>query len=666
MIKKRENLFKLQSDYQPSGDQPNAITSIVNHFENGDKFVTLLGVTGSGKTFTMANVIEKIQKKCLVLAPNKTLAAQLYSEFKQFFPHNTVEYFISYYDYYRPEAYLPGSDTYIEKDSAINEEIDKLRHSATKALLERDDVIVVSSVSCIYGIGSPVEYSDGRMKLVVGQDLKQEDFLFELIHRQFQRSFEGALERGFFKVQGDVVELIPSYEDDLILRIEFFDGVVDRLFFYDPLKKMNHGYLSETMIYPRSHYMVGKEKLKLALKSIQEELRLRINELEQIGKYLEANRLAQRTMLDLEMLEEIGFCSGVENYSRHLNQSAPGSPPPTLIDYFGDDFLLFIDESHLTIPQVGGMYAGDRSRKMTLVEHGFRLPSALDNRPLNFLEFEERYKSVLFVSATPGDYELEKTNGEFVEQVIRPTGLLDPLIEVREAHTQVADILNESRKVIAKNQRVLITTLTKKLSEELTVYFTNNQMRIRYLHSDIDALERVEILKALRKGEFDILVGINLLREGLDLPEVALVAILDADKEGFLRSKRSLIQTMGRAARNLEGRVIMYAYKMTSSMEQAIQETDRRRAIQSKYNADHGKVPRSLGSKSHETFFSGSEGPNRILEENDQEMMSNEELDQSITKLKLEMKNCSDALNFEHALVIRDKIKKLSQMRLMN
>ena len=545
-----ENLkFKLHSKFKPCGDQPLAIKELVSNFKNGEKFQTLLGVTGSGKTFTMANIIEKLQKKTLILAPNKTLAAQLFSEFREFFPENAVEYFVSYYDYYQPEAYVVGTDTYIEKDSSINDEIDKLRHSATRNLLERSDVIVVASVSCIYGIGSPQEYLSQKINLFVGYELDRDAFLRSLIAIQYQRN-DFDFSRGTFRVRGDTVEVFPAYEDANVIRIEFFDDEIDGILIVDPLRGKIITKLQKVTIYPSSHYVVGEDKLKSALSTIKLELRERLIELKENNKLVEFQRLEQRTMLDLEMLEEMGFCSGIENYSRHLTGSPEGAPPPTLIDYFGDDFLLMIDESHITVSQVGGMYKGDRSRKQNLVDYGFRLPSALDNRPLKFDEFESKHDQVLFVSATPANYELEKTQGEYVEQIIRPTGLLDPVIEVRDATNQVDDVLAECKKTIASGFRVLITTLTKRLSEELTTYFKSSGLKIRYLHSDIDTLERMEILKELREGEFDVLVGINLLREGLDLPEVALVAILDADKEGFLRSERSLIQTIGRAARD--------------------------------------------------------------------------------------------------------------------
>jgi excinuclease ABC subunit B len=565
--------FKLSQLMQPKGDQPVAIQTILDGFKSGKQHQTLLGVTGSGKTFTMANVIQKMGKKTLILAHNKTLAAQLFAEFKEFFPENAVEYFVSYYDYYQPEAYIPGTDTFIEKDSAINDEIDKLRHSATRSLLERNDVIVIASVSCIYGIGSPDEYSAQKIKLSTGMSFVREDFLRNLISIQFERN-DMDFHRGTFRVRGDMVEIFPAYEDSNVIRLEFFDDELDTISVVDPLRGKIIEKLSHVTIYPSSHYVVSTEKMKSAITGIKEELRERIQQFEKEGKLLEKQRITQRTLFDLEMLEEMGFCQGIENYSRHMTGSKPGDPPPTLIDFFFKDFLIIIDESHITIPQVGGMYRGDRARKETLVNFGFRLPSALDNRPLNFQEFEEKLDQVLYVSATPGKFELEKTEGEFAEQIIRPTGLVDPMIEVRDAKFQVDDFLTEAKKTIKDGFRVLVTTLTKRLAEELTTFYRSVGMRVRYLHSDITTIERMEILRDLRLGEFDILVGINLLREGLDLPEVALVGILDADKEGFLRSDRSLIQTIGRAARNDQGKVIMYAYKSTPSMQRAIFETN--------------------------------------------------------------------------------------------
>ncbi|MBH47725.1 MAG: excinuclease ABC subunit B [Halobacteriovorax sp.] len=660
--------FKLVSKYQPAGDQGEAIKQLDQGFSDGKQFQTLLGVTGSGKTFTMANMIERLGKKTLILAHNKTLAAQLYAEFKEFFPNNAVEYFVSYYDYYQPEAYVPGSDTYIEKDSSVNDEIDKLRHSATRSLLERDDVIVVASVSCIYGIGSPSEYKEQRYKLFAGDKLDRDDFLRKLVAIQYERN-DIDFTRGRFRVRGDLVEVFPAHEDANVIRLEFFDDELENITIVDPLRGKVLESLSSVTIYPKSHYVVGEEKLKSAIETIKIELRHRLQELEAQEKLVERQRLEQRTMLDLEMLEEMGFCTGIENYSRHLTGANEGEPPPTLIDFFGDDFLFIIDESHITCSQVGGMYRGDRARKENLVNFGFRLPSALDNRPLNFEEFESKYSKVMFVSATPGNYELEKTGGEFIEQIIRPTGLLDPVIDVRDAGGQVDDFLIEAKAVIKKGFRVLATTLTKKLAEELTSYYQGVGMRIKYLHSDIDTLERMEILRDLRLGEFDILVGINLLREGLDLPEVALVGILDADKEGFLRSERALIQTIGRAARNSEGKVILYAYKETKSMQKAISETLRRRGIQEQHNKEHGIEPatiiKSVSGGVIETLrgVKGSKKGKKaakVIEHIDLAA-----IDKRIVELKAEMKTASKELRFEDAAKIRDEIKELTQARLI-
>ena len=660
--------FKLESKYSPAGDQAQAIKSLSEAYESGQQFQTLLGVTGSGKTFTMANVIQRLGKKTLILAHNKTLAAQLYAEFKEFFPHNAVEYFVSYYDYYQPEAYVPGSDTYIEKDSSVNDEIDKLRHAATRSLLERDDVIVVASVSCIYGIGSPDEYREQRTTLFAGDTLDRDDLLRTLVAIQYERN-DIDFTRGRFRVRGDLVEVFPAHEDANVIRLEFFDDTLESISIVDPLRGKILESLPRVTIYPKSHYVVGEEKLKSALETIKLELRARLQELEKQEKLVERQRLEQRTMLDIEMLEEMGFCTGIENYSRHLTGANEGEPPPTLIDFFGKDFLLIVDESHITCSQVGGMYRGDRARKENLVNYGFRLPSALDNRPLNFQEFEGKYSKVMFVSATPGNYELEKTGGEFVEQIIRPTGLLDPVIEVRDASGQVDDFLVEAKKVIAKGFRVLATTLTKKLAEELTSYYKGVGVRIRYLHSDIDTLERMEILRDLRLGEFDILVGINLLREGLDLPEVALVGILDADKEGFLRSERSLIQTIGRAARNSEGRVILYAYKETKSMQKAISETKRRRAIQEEHNTKNGITPttiiKGVSGGVIETLRGvkgakkGKKAPTVI------DHVDVAALDKRIEELKKEMKVAVKELRFEDAAKMRDEIKELTQARLI-
>ncbi len=661
-------IFQLTSKFSPNGDQPQAIQALTDGFLEGKKQQTLLGVTGSGKTFTMANIIQNLQKKTLILAHNKTLAAQLYAEFKEFFPKNAVEYFVSYYDYYQPEAYVPGSDTYIEKDSSVNDEIDKLRHSATRSLLEREDVIVVASVSCIYGIGSPDEYSAHKLSLFINDEVDRDDFLRQLVAIQYKRN-DIDFSRGCFRVRGDTVEVFPAHEDSQIIRIEFFDEEIDGLYLVDPLTGKIRHQLNKVTIYPSSHYVVGAEKMKSALETIKEELRARIQWFEKENKLVEAQRISQRTLLDVEMMEEMGFCSGIENYSRHLTGSKEGDPPPTLIDFFFKDFLIIVDESHMTIPQVGGMYRGDRARKMNLVEYGFRLPSALDNRPLQFSEFESKLDKVLYVSATPAQYELEKSFGEYVEQIIRPTGLVDPLIEVRDAKDQVENILVESRKVIEKGFRVLITTLTKKLAEELTSYFKGVGMKVRYLHSDIDALERIEIIRDLRLGEYDILVGINLLREGLDIPEVALVGILDADKEGFLRSARALIQTIGRAARNSEGRVILYGYETTKSMKVAIHETKRRREKQVAFNEEHGIIPQTILKKVSggvlETLR-GVKGKKKAKKKIMGEIeLSLENLDKRIAELKIEMKEAAKGLRFEDAAKIRDEIKELTEMKLM-
>ncbi len=660
-----ESVFKLVSKFSPTGDQPAAIKALVKGYKDGKREQTLLGVTGSGKTFTMANLIEKTGKKTLILAHNKTLAAQLYAEFKEFFPENAVEYFVSYYDYYQPEAYVVGSDTYIEKDASVNDEIDKLRHSATRSLLERDDVIVVASVSCIYGIGSPSEYGDQRKTLFVGDTIDRDDFLKTLISIQYERN-DIDFSRGCFRVRGDLVEVFPAHEDSDVIRIEFFDDEIENISVVDPLRGKTLYTLKKATIYPKSHYVVSEDKLEKATEAIKLELRARLQELQAQEKLVEKQRLEQRTMLDLEMLEEMGFCSGIENYSRHLTGAKEGEPPPTLIDYFGDDFLMIIDESHITVSQVGAMYKGDRSRKENLVGFGFRLPSALDNRPLQFHEFEKKLKQTMYVSATPGNYELEHTHGEYVEQIIRPTGLLDPLIEVRDATNQVDDLLVEAKKEIKKGFRVLITTLTKKLAEELTSFYRSAGMRIRYLHSDIVTLERMEILRDLRLGEFDILVGINLLREGLDLPEVSLVGILDADKEGFLRSERSLIQTIGRAARNSEGKVILYAYKETKSMAKAMSETARRRSIQEAHNTKHGITPTTISKSISSGVIETLRGKKSRSDKKTvkYEALSVENIDAQISELKIRMKEESRQLNFEEAAKIRDEIKQLVEAKL--
>ena len=661
------NSFKVISKFCPKGDQPQAICSLVDNFKDHSKYQTLWGVTGSGKTFTVAHVIEALGKKVLVLAPNKTLAAQLYAEFKEFFPHNAVEYFVSYYDYYQPEAYVPGTDTYIEKDASINDEIDKLRHSTTRSLLERDDVIVVASVSCIYGLGSPEEYEAQKVSLLVGDEMDRDHFLRDLISIQYLRN-DIDFHRGTFRARGDIVEVFPSSEDSQVIRLEFFDDVLESIHLVDPLRGKVLRSLNKAIIYPSSHYVVGQERLRIAIQSIKEELQIRLQELEKDKKLAEAQRLSQRTLYDIEMLEEMGFCSGIENYSRHLTGLLPGAPPHTLIDFFKRNFLLVVDESHLTIPQVGGMYRGDRVRKLTLVDHGFRLPSALDNRPLAFSEFEDKLDQVLLVSATPAAFELEKCQGEVVEQVIRPTGLLDPKVEVRKAENQVDDILLEAKKTIQEGFRVLITTLTKKLAENLTQCMKGMGLKVRYLHSDIPTIERVEIIQDLRLGKFDILVGINLLREGLDLPEVALVGILDADKEGFLRSERSLIQTIGRTARNAQGRAILYAYKMTPSMERALSKTERRREKQQDYNRRHGISPQTIIKEVRGGVIETLRGARRSMAEKKKQHIRNlnpQEIDGEIKRLKQLMKDYARNLEFEKAARIRDEIKSLNEVRII-
>ncbi|MEE2744167.1 MAG: excinuclease ABC subunit UvrB [Bdellovibrionota bacterium] len=660
-------MFKLKSSFAPCGDQPKAIEKLTSSFKQGDNECILLGVTGSGKTFTTAHLIQNLKKKTLVLAPNKTLAAQLYSEFKSFFPENAVEYFVSYYDYYQPEAYVPGSDTYIEKDASINDEIDKLRHSTTKSLLTRNDVIVVSSVSCIYGIGSPSDYNSQRATLFVGESIDRDDFLRQLVRLQYSRN-DVDFYRGCFRVRGDLVEVFPASEDKKVIRIEFFDDEVESLSIVDPLKGQLVESLKKVTIFPKSHYVVSSNKMESAIKSIRSELRVRLKELEKMDKLVEKQRLETRTLLDLEMMEELGYCSGIENYSRHLTGRKGGEPPPTLLDYFGDDYLIVIDESHVTVPQVGGMFKGDHSRKKNLVDFGFRLPSALDNRPLNFKEFLEKIKKVLYVSATPGDFELKRKSGEFVDQIIRPTGLLDPEIEIRDAKTQVEDLLKEAKKVIKQGDRVLITALTKRLAEELTSFYQSVGMKVRYLHSDIETLERVEIMRDLRLGKFDILVGINLLREGLDIPEVSLVGILDADKEGFLRSERSLIQTIGRAARNVNGKVILYAYKKTPSIEKAQYETSRRRKLQEEYNTKNNLIPRTIKKPVSEGVIEAIRGGQKKKVSPDPLTLENFDLnglEKRIKELKVLMKQASRELRFEDAAKLRDEIKQLSEARLL-
>jgi excinuclease ABC subunit B len=709
--------FELKTPFQPTGDQPQAIEKLVESLDEGKKAQVLLGVTGSGKTFTMANVIARVNKPTLILCHNKTLAAQLFSEFREFFPNNAVEYFVSYYDYYQPEAYIPSTDTYIEKDSAINDEIDKLRHSATRSLLERNDVIIVSSISCIYGLGSPEAYEGLLLYLEVGKEIKRQEMLRKLVEIQYKRN-DVDFHRGTFRVRGDVVEIFPSYEEERAIRVEFFGDEIETISEIDPLRGVRIQKLPKITIYPGSHYVTTAENRKRAIESIRDELRERIQQYEQQNKQVEKQRITQRTLFDLEMMEELGYCSGIENYSRHLTGRNPGDPPPTLLEYFPKDWLLIVDESHVTVPQIGGMYRGDRARKMSLVEHGFRLPSALDNRPLNFEEWEKGLNQTLYVSATPGDYELTKTGGEVVEQVIRPTGLLDPVVEIRPATLQVDDLLGEIRKRVEKNERVLVTTLTKKLAEDLTRFYQQKGVRVKYLHSDIDTLERIEILRDLRLGAFDVLVGINLLREGLDLPEVSLVAILDADKEGFLRSFRSLIQTIGRAARNSDGHVLLYADKMTDSMKKAVEETARRRALQDEFNQKHGITPTTIqkaiaapitpsggddgeviplrdkaqlakralrtgaGSGHGKSLWSAAE-PQRaevavanldLLDEAEtleqlkqaagDHFTTIEELPKAIAAIDKEMREAAKAMQFERAAELRDRIKRLKILSL--
>ncbi len=656
--------FKVHSKFQPTGDQPQAIEKIVEGFQKGLKFQALRGVTGSGKTFTMANVIEKMQKPTLVIAHNKTLAAQLYNELKEFFPENAVEYFVSYYDYYQPEAYVPSSDTYIEKDSSVNDEIDKLRHSATAALVEREDVIVVASVSCIYGLGDPEEYYGMMLSLRPGMEKDRDEVLHSLIEMQYDRN-DMNFERGTFRVRGDVVEIFPVASEKYAVRVEFFGDEIDRITEIDVVTGEGIGTRNHISIYPASHYVTAPETLKKSILRIEQELQERLEELQREDKLLEAQRLAQRTNYDVEMLREMGFCTGIENYSRHLSLREAGSTPFTLIDFFPDDFLIIADESHVSIPQIRGMYEGDRSRKTTLVDFGFRLPSALDNRPLKFSEFESKINQMLFVSATPAVYEKEHTE-QIVEQIIRPTGLLDPEISVRPIAGQIDDLLHEVKCTTEKGQKVLVTTLTKKMAERLTDYMKESGVRVRYLHSDIDTLERLEIIRDLRMNVFDVLVGINLLREGLDIPEVSLVAILDADKEGFLRSETSLIQTIGRAARNAEGRVVMYADVMTESMAKAIEETQRRRGIQQQYNEMHGITPKTIVKKVHDVIqiTKATTEKQKFGLEKDPESMSKKELQKLIQKLDKEMKRAAMELQFERAAELRDKVLELKQLEL--
>ncbi|HWL89288.1 MAG TPA: excinuclease ABC subunit UvrB [Polyangiaceae bacterium] len=658
--------FQLATVFEPKGDQPTAIRELLEGVQRGDRHQVLLGITGSGKTFSIANVIAQSQKPALILAPNKTLAAQLYGEMKELFPSNAVEYFVSYYDYYQPEAYVPSSDTYIDKDAIINDAIDRMRHSATRALLSRHDVIIVASVSCIYGIGSAETYHGLLIDLKVGEEFRRDTLLRMLVDIQYERN-DVDFHRSTFRVRGDIVEVFPAYEQETAIRIEFFGDVIEAIKEVDPLRGKVKGTLDRYAIYPGSHYVTPQEQMRRAILSIREELQGRLDFFDKEGRFLEKQRLEQRTQYDIEMMEQMGFCTGIENYSRHLSGRTAGDPPPTLLDYFRESFLVIIDESHQTMPQVGAMYRGDRARKETLAEYGFRLPSALDNRPLKFEEFEERVRQVIYVSATPGEYELQKTQGVVVEQLIRPTGLTDPQVEVRPVSGQVDDLLTEIRDRAAKNERVLCTTLTKRMAEDLTDYYRELKVRIRYLHSDIDTLERIDILRDLRLGEFDVLVGINLLREGLDLPEVSLVAIFDADKEGFLRSPRSLIQTIGRASRNVNGRVIMYADHITPAMKQAIEETNRRRAHQEAYNLEHGIIPQTVvravmnvnpaaGTIDYFNVPKTGRGGKTLT------VSDTDDLAEKIADLRLQMFTAAENLEFETAARLRDELKRLESL----
>ena len=650
-------MFKLVSNYKPTGDQPQAIEYLSNGIKEGKKFQTLLGVTGSGKTFTMANIIQKVQKPTLVLAHNKTLAGQLYSEFKEFFPENNVEYFVSYYDYYQPEAYIPQSDTYIEKDASINDEIDKLRHSATAALFETRDVIIVASVSCIYGLGDPIDYENMAVSLRPNMKVERNEMLKKLVNMQYTRN-ELDFKRGTFRAKGDIVEIYPSNESESAIRVEFWGDEIEKLVEINPLTGKVTANRTHVIIFPNSHYVTTSDKMQRALDSIEKEKEERVKYFKENNKLIEAQRIEERTNFDIEMMKETGFCQGIENYSRHISGRAPGSPPFTLFDYFPKDFLLLIDESHATIPQVRAMYNGDRARKESLVKYGFRLPSAFDNRPLTFKEFEERINQVVFVSATPAEYEKEHSKENVVEQIIRPTGLLDPQIEVKPVTNQIDDLIEQIKERTAKNERVLVTTLTKKMAEDLTSYLAGIDIKVRYMHSDIKALERMEIIRDLRLGEFDVLVGINLLREGLDIPEVSLVAILDADKEGFLRSERSLIQTIGRAARNTDGKVIMYADELTESMEKAISETNRRRKIQMEYNKKHNITPQTIKKSIRDTIKAS------YVEDIQEEykLDKNADMQDIINKLTDEMLKYAADMEFEKAAEVRDKIKELENL----
>ena len=650
-------MFKLHSDYKPTGDQPQAIEKLSNGILEGKKFQTLLGVTGSGKTFTMANIIEKVQRPTLVLAHNKTLAGQLYSEFKEFFPENNVEYFVSYYDYYQPEAYIPQSDTYIEKDSSVNDEIDKLRHSATLSLFETRDVIIVASVSCIYGLGDPEDYQEMMLSLRPGMNKSRDSILKKLISMQYTRN-ELDFKRGTFRAKGDIVEIYPSDQSESAIRVEFWGDEIEKISEINPLTGKTLGIRKHVLISPASHYVTTSGKMERAIGTIEQELQERIKYFKDNNKLIEAQRIEERTNFDIEMMRETGFCQGIENYSRHISDRKPGSAPYTLFDYFPKDFLLLIDESHATIPQVRAMYNGDRARKESLVNYGFRLPSAFDNRPLKFEEFEERLNQVIFVSATPAEYEKEHSKDNVVEQIIRPTGLLDPIVEVKPVTNQIDDLIEQIHERVAKNERVLVTTLTKKMAEDLTAYLAGIDIRVKYMHSDIKSLERMDIIRDLRLGEFDVLVGINLLREGLDIPEVSLVAILDADKEGFLRSERSLIQTIGRAARNTDGKVIMYADELTDSMEKAIHETNRRRKLQKEYNEKHGITPQTIKKSIRDSIKVS------YVEEMQEEYHLEKDMDikDIITKLTDEMLKHAANMEFEKAAELRDKIKELEKM----
>ena len=656
-------LFKICTTMTPQGDQPRAISTMIRNLKKGALHHILLGVTGSGKTFTMANVIAALSVPTLVVAPNKTLAAQLYNEFKTFFPDNAVEYFVSYYDYYQPEAYIPASDTYIAKDSSINEMIDKLRHSATRSVLSRRDVIVVASVSCIYGLGAPEDYLAMRVDIEKNSELERDVLLRRLVSMQYERN-DIDFHRGTFRVRGDRVEIFPAYEEDIALRVEFFGDEIDALAEIDPLRGTVIRSISRASVFPASHYVTQAGTLKRATATIMAELKETLDHLRRENRLVEAQRLEERTLYDLEMMNELGYCNGIENYSRHLTGRSPGEPPPTLLDYFPDDFLLFIDESHISVPQLGGMYKGDRSRKKTLVQYGFRLPSALDNRPLKFEESTARFKRRVYVSATPADYERELGQDNLVELIARPTGLVDPEIEVRPAGAQVDDLMDEIRRRVERSERVLVTTLTKRMAEDLSEYYTDLGLRVRYLHADISTLERIDIIRDLRRGEFDVLIGINLLREGLDIPEVSLVAILDADKEGFLRSTRSLIQTCGRAARNVRGKVIMYADRVTHSMQQAISETERRRSIQMAYNKKHGITPQTIQKEIVSIFdtlsSSGDKATNRVSEPREA-YRTIEDMEQSIQKLEKDMLQAARDLEFERAAKLRDRIQALKE-----